>query len=82
MTSIATTIPAPGQHSVERRRLATAVHRLGPRVMVELLDEIARAYCIPDIDDRLERYADADPAVLRALGGLDWPPLPSPREVA
>jgi hypothetical protein len=61
-----------------RQRAAARVHALGPRVAFELIDEIIRYH--PDLEDeidrRLDRYADLDPQVLRALGADRLPPQP------
>lgn len=61
-----------------RQRHAAALHRLGPRVMLEMLEEIERVHGLPagDLDARLGVYAAADPDVLRALGGDRFPPRP------
>jgi hypothetical protein len=65
------------QRRMRREHLARRVHRLGPRVVAELLDEIARHHGLhSDIDRRLERYARLDPALLRALGADKFPPSP------
>jgi hypothetical protein len=62
---------------LRRMRLVERVHRLGPRVMYELLDEFDRHYGIgADLDRRLERYAGLDARVLRAVGGDCFPRLP------
>ncbi len=53
------------------------LHRLGPRAVAELLIEIA--HCTGQsgvIADRLQAYARLDPAVLRAVGGDKFPPIP------
>jgi hypothetical protein len=63
--------------SLRRQHLARQLHRLGARVVFELLDEIARHYELADdIDARLARYAGADPAILAAVGGDKFAPLP------
>lgn len=59
------------------RWLVTRVHRLGPRVVGELLAEIAGAHMLRiDIEQRLERYSRLDPEVLRALGADRFPTNP------
>ena len=56
-------------------RQVVRVHALGPRVVGELLAEIATATGDPGlIADRVEAYAALDPAVLRAVGGDQFPP--------
>jgi hypothetical protein len=53
------------------RRLADHLHTLGPRPIFEYLREIIAG---ADPVDRLERYAELDPEVIRALGGDRLPP--------
>ena len=61
-----------------RGRHIERVHRLGPRVTAELLDEIARHHGIgDDIDRRLARYARLDPAILAGIAGDRFPPPPT-----
>jgi hypothetical protein len=63
--------------SMRFRWLVTQVHRLGPRVVGELLAEIGGEYLIRTaIETKLERYAALDPAVVRALGGDRFPKTP------
>jgi hypothetical protein len=50
-----------------RRRMA------GPRAFFEFIDELDRHFDIPDIDRRLDRYADLDPDILRSLGANKFP---------
>jgi hypothetical protein len=53
------------------------VHRLGPRVLFELIDELDRVHGLgDDVDRRLERYAGLDLDTLRALGGDRFPASP------
>jgi hypothetical protein len=62
---------------LRRQRSVQALHRLGARVLFELLDEIARHHGLgEDIDQRLERYAGVDPDLLRAVGGDRFARLP------
>jgi hypothetical protein len=62
---------------LRRRRQIEALHRLGSRVVGELLEEIARYHGLrDDIDQRLARYAQLDPDALRAVGGDRFAPLP------
>jgi hypothetical protein len=53
------------------RRLADQLHALGPRPIFEYLREIIAG---ADPAARLERYAELDPDVVRALGGDRLPP--------
>ena len=55
---------------LQRQHLAERVHRLGPRVLFELLDELDRHHGLDaDLDQRLAAYAALDPAVLAEVGG-------------
>jgi hypothetical protein len=64
-------------HRLIRQRQIEALHRLGPRVIGELLDELARHHDLhDDIARRLARYARIDPGVLRALNADRFPPAP------
>jgi hypothetical protein len=48
---------------LRRQHLALRIHNLGPR-------ELDRAHGLgDDLDNRLQRYAGLDPALLAALGG-------------
>jgi hypothetical protein len=59
------------------QRQVEALHRLGPRVVSELLDELGRHYGLQaDIERRLGKYARLDPALLRVLGVDRFPPTP------
>ena len=62
--------------ALRRQRHIEQLHRLGPRVLAELLAEIERHHpeIVDDIDRRLARYAELDPEILRALGGDRFPP--------
>ena len=64
--------------ALRRQRQVEALHRLGARVVFELADEIARHHSeiAADLDARLARYANADPAVLEAIGGDRFPARP------
>ena len=50
--------------------LAKRLHDLGPRPLYEFLREVASG---SDPIDRLEIYARLDPAIVRALGGDQFP---------
>jgi hypothetical protein len=55
---------------LRRQRLVERVHRLGPCVLFELIDEVDRVHGRgDDLDHRLERYAGPDPVLLAAVGG-------------
>ena len=66
------------QQRLRRQHLARQIHRLGPRVLFEVLDEIAQQHGIAeDVDRRLGAYVDRlSPAMLRATGGDRFPPSP------
>jgi hypothetical protein len=55
---------------LRRRRQIEAIHRVDPRVVGELLDEIAhhRPKIGGDIDQRLARYAALDPVAVTCSG--------------
>ena len=66
-----------GGNTALYERMVERIHALGPRPFAELLDEIATAtgqHAV--IADRLQAYAALDPAVLRAVGGDKFPPMP------
>ena len=65
--------------ALQRLRRQRAVEQLCriPRLVFELLDELDRHYDLGDeLDQRIEKYATVDLAVLRALGGDRFSPLP------
>ncbi len=58
-------------HALRFRRAVERVHRLGPRVVGELLTDAGASL------DRVERFASLDrfpPMVLNAIGADRWPP--------
>jgi hypothetical protein len=56
------------------RRDVERLHRLGPRAVAELLLEIGRESLLRvDIERRLARYVQLDPATVRALGAGEFP---------
>ena len=62
---------------LRRQRHVEQLHRLGARVLFELVDELDRHHGLADdLDRRLERYAALDPEVLRALGADRLPVSP------
>jgi hypothetical protein len=66
---------ANARRQLVRQQQVKLVHRLGSRMIYELIDEIARYHGIgDDIDRRLTQYANLQQAV-----GADqfphWPPL-------
>ena len=65
------------QRRLRRQRHVEQIHRLGARVIFELVDELDRHHGLADdLDRRLERYAALDPEVLRALGADRLPVSP------
>ena len=53
------------------------LHRLGPRVLGELLTEIGeQRLCRTYLEQRVRRYAEIDPEHLAALGGDRFPRPP------
>ena len=62
---------------LRRQRMAEIVWQLGPRACFEFIDEIDRHFDIPDIDRRLEKYANADPELVGLLGGARFPAGPT-----
>ncbi len=53
------------------------LHCLGPRVIAEMLADIATATGSPGlIADHVEKYADLDPEIVRALGADRFPAMP------
>jgi hypothetical protein len=62
---------------LRRLRHVEQIHRLGARVLFELVDELDRHHGLgDDLDRRLQRYAGLDPEVLCALGGDQLPVSP------
>jgi hypothetical protein len=59
-----------------RMHLARIVHGLGERPVFEAFDRLANEFDESVVDHLLERFANIDPAVLRALGADKLPPLP------
>ena len=61
----------PFQRKVER------VHRLGPRVLGEMLAELgAERSIMTIIDQKIDRFIKLNPETLQATGGGDFPPVP------
>ncbi len=60
-----------------RERHVEQVHRLGARVIFELLNELDRVHGLGgDLDQRLEAYAGLDHRLLAAVGGDRFPASP------
>ena len=61
----------PFQRKVER------IHRLGPRVLGEMLAELgAERSIMTIIDQKIDRFIKLNPETLQATGGGDFPPVP------
>ncbi len=67
--------PLGQRHSVEFRQRARRIHAAGPRPLAELLLEILAGTC-PScrklVHERVERYGELDPDLVRWLGADDW----------
>jgi hypothetical protein len=59
--------PAPGRGRVAARA----------RAYFEFITELERRYDVPDIDRRLEQFADLDPQLVARLGGNKVPANPT-----
>ena len=69
---LATTQPLAGPRF---ERQIEHLHRLGPRILAELLGEIATATGQPAlIAGRVAAYAALDPALVRFIGSDNFPP--------
>lgn len=64
------TAPAPIVADARLRRLAGHLHALGARPLYELLREVLAG---SDLRDRLERYAQLEPAIVKYLGASELP---------
>ena len=59
------------------RREVKRLHRLGPRVLAELLAELAAERNIRVLVERkIDKYTELDPEVLEAAGGAGFWPFP------
>ena len=57
------------------QRLARRVHALGPRVLAEMLNELAGRYMLgTPVRQLLEQYSRLDPEGVRAVGADRFPP--------
>ena len=65
------------EQRLRRQHLIERIHRLGARVVFELLDELDRHHGLgDDLDRRLEGYAALDQGLLATVGGDRFPALP------
>ena len=70
-------IPHGVVRDLRRQRHVERLHRLGPRVLDELLQEIgAERSCMTSIEMKLERYAKLDRGVIAAGGSNRLPRTP------
>jgi hypothetical protein len=68
--SIRERLRTQAQQRLRREHLVRRVHLLGARVLYEFVDELDRVHGLgTDLDRRLERYAQLNPDLLRAVGG-------------
>ena|SRR5437762_5968669 len=68
---------AQAQRRLRRQRHVEKLHRLGARVLFELVDELDRHHGLgDDLDQRLEAFAALDPGLLAALGADRFPAAP------
>ena len=72
------TAPPPARHADFRFARVTALHRLGPRALAELLAEFGCEHLIRSaIETKLRRYIERlTPGLLRAVGGDRFPASP------
>ena len=62
---------------LRRQRHVEQIHRLGARVIFELVDELDRHHGLgDDLDQRLKCYAALDHRLLAAVGGDRFPASP------
>lgn len=63
--------------AARRARLVQHLYDLGPRPVLEFVDELARAHEIGgSVDELLEVYEDLDPLIVAALGAREIPQPP------
>src|SRR5438552_4756992 len=66
------------QQRLRRQRHVEQLHRLGARVLFELVDELDRHHGLgDDLDRRLERYAALDAELIAVVGADQFPALPT-----
>ena len=65
------------QRRLRRQRHVEQIHRLGARVIFELVDELDRHHGLgDDLDRRLEAFAGLDPDLIAAVGADRFPVAP------
>ena len=63
---------------LRRQRHVEQIHRLGARVIFELVDELDRHHGLgDDLDRRLEAYAGLDAELIAVVGADQFPPSPT-----
>ncbi len=71
------TVAARVVQDIEFRRKAQRLHAKGPRLIAELLAELAASHSLGTvIDQSLDRYLALDDAALDILNGRELPPTP------
>ena len=70
--TVLTELRAESMRRLRRQRLVEHLHRLGPAPLGHFLREVENGASIPD---HLERYAQIDPELVRALGGDRFAPV-------
>ena len=74
---ILSTSHAQAQRRLRRQRHVEKLHRLGARVLFELVDELDRHHGLgDDLDRRLEAYAGLDAELIAVVGGDRFPASP------
>src|SRR3954470_4277027 len=69
---------AQAQRRLRRQRHVEKLHRLGARVLFELVDELDRHHGLgDDLDRRLEAYAGLDAELIAVVGADQFPPSPT-----
>ena len=58
---------------LRRQRAASHLHRLGPRPLLEALNQVEAG---GSVDDVLREYQRLDPTTVRAIGAHDFPSIP------
>ena len=63
---------------LRRQRHVEQIHRLGARILFELVDELDRVHGLgDDLDQRLEAYAGLDAELIAVVGADQFPPSPT-----
>ena len=68
-----------GPDKLRRQHLAARIRQLGPRPLLELIEEVLAAVSSSyhgAIDEIIETYARLNPDLVKAIGGDRFPPGP------